>query len=1740
MDFSKLFRFGSDRTASSTPASLPPGISQPSTPQPSTSQPTASNHALPTSGNPASRSASRVRNAVIPGAGGAGGTTSALQPARVDPAVIQAMAQAGLAHEQVPRRMDVQADATAVMTASRLAMQDVVQRARAADRQAGTALTEREQAVATARAGVDAARATRDQRRSVLAGLQQQLDQATLLTPVLRADMETARDLPALAAARQALREAELARTQARLAVATAPPTPPSSSAAMPSPRERLRQAEERVTQATRALAPFEQRLTDAERALSDNGRAIERHRGDVQAAAGALSRAESALGEAEATLRTAETAVAALTNARQRLAEAVPRQSQAMQAHGDAAQAAIDAAGQAVQAHRTLATLTAAAAEATRDAQGARDAVLARRELLRQAEVAHQQESGLLAPDAPLQRRLADCTAAVASAQAEVAAQARGAGSGAAQGGQGGAQGARGAQGPLAGRRGPFGMRRTAAATPGPDERLQSANAALQSARDAIDAQQRRVAAALQVATDVRSALPALEAEEARTAALSSRAEAARGHQYTVAAQDDAAVAATRASRDALGGAAERAVRSLQESVIALCHEISPEPIAAARPERSAKERLGDGLRGAWQSLETVTGPARFDASLGPLSLSSSSASPTTFHNGRVPQRTPTTAIDSAGLKSVDRKTHVAASNAANLLAGGKGDAKGPAQTPAAFGTAVAFTSEVDRLFAAPAAPAAAGVAASPALEATPAATRLAQALLDHPNPDPVGRPDGHPLRHEQALLIASVLRAVTHEPAQAAQVYHRLWHEPAPAVGGVSRRAAGSPSPLDGFVADQAAAATATGATGAAATTAAAPADVQRMANEARRALASTTGGMQALLSLQGLSLPATTDADALRHAAQSIEHYKLALRAEDALLKLGMPVGGTQSTEDVRRAIAQHPQAAKLVDATRLGTGNARRVPGGPRDAEHPATLASQAFLFATANQARVAGAAELEADKKPAYVALRNGFTESGQGSGFNLMTKRLHKLVKYIDLACQSPVGTTRGMLERLGDPIGGLRRAIGKDKTPLKTLMQAGPLGSTLSTVPGEHRKLLGEALGKGDRLLKHDLQSRVATLDPAARAGGLMRLATLQLWQEKLAAQPASADPSAGVTLRAADIRTRAQALAIEVGAPADAWQGAVADVAARVHASLPLRHETLKDWFRDKRLADPGAAPSTDPDMASMHRSLETLAGKARFDDTLKALQDEFDRGAVDDRRRILKQVLTSVVAGGDMTDYSDGRKNGIGGMFGYGVASFEGLGGMTTGVTPVGEFNLDHTRTAVLRAGVASNTGVIYLGNETKVSEMIGGGVRVGAEAGPVFNLTGQAMARLGGAHLFSRGLMIRTNKQGKEYEQLSDAQKDGLTTATWKRMSELVVKSVFEIADQPAAARPVNGGQMWAQMVDKVGDFRDISFGWNEASAHSANVSASVDGIVSAKLGAGFKASATAGAGIKQTFFNRGRSRDTGGAMQAVQGSSGTRTSVGGGASVGVAHPTLKSPDNPDIGLFARHKVGVETELVIRSKNGLVRITTEDGRVRPEISYKHREVGRQDHFIELVNSQRPIWEARLGEHGPDGTLQGGDRMLQSFLQQLVDLPPGNHRTYIERKCLTPEAAATINACMERLAVLNRPPLPGAAVDPGAAAQAKALQRQIVAQVEEESSWQPFRLFVNEMNQAVKESGSATEVRATPASVDDTAAGPTGFAERFLGGGKVTLGGKVNSAHGGRDLLTLDALPVRAPTA
>ncbi len=972
----------------------------------------------------------------------------------------------------------------------------------------------------------------------------------------------------------------------------------------------------------------------------------------------------------------------------------------------------------------------------------------------------------------------------------------------------------------------------------------------------------------------------------------------------------------------------------------------------------RSRRARIADTLLSPLRGLRARFSAPRITVNAGPLGVSYSGTSPTSSARGRLPDVKPAPPANKPPLASIDKPTTLTSSP--------------PAAAPAdaAMSRAGEFEAELARLFATS--------AASSATRASDVAL-LARTLLEHHSPDSSQNPAEPPSRHEQALLIATALRTITDHPLMARKAYLAL-REQAPPLPATLLRGTNKPAPGMARLEDEEGPRL----------------GPRRLANNARRALASTAGGFQALLDLHGIALPPPGD-PSHAYAEQAVEHYKLGLRAEDALIRLGLPVGRELATEDVRAALNAHPLHPRMLDPSWLGTGNARRRPGGPHEAEHPMTLAAQAFLHATDNCGRAPGEPERWRAYKPASVALRNGFTESGQGTPFHLMTKRLRKFIAYIDLACKTPEGHLPTTRDRLRGPIRALRRLAGKDKTPLRTLLNAGPLASHLGMIP-DHR-----------------------------------------------------ADPRAG-----------------EKAAAAAAYQAA--------------------------------------------------------FDTALREMQAEFDSADPARRREILRQVMNSVVTGNDIATYRDGRRHGIGVSVGANAVSLGGAASVSFGITPVVELSADRSRAAVFKAGPSANSGVLFLGSERKTSGAIGAGVRAGTELGPV-GLSAQAMARLGASHLVSKGLMIRTNREGREHQALPPEERARLTASDWRGMGERVVNTIFEIAE-PARKRPANGGEMWARIVERLGDHRDISFGWNEAQARSAEVSLSLDATARAELGFGIGAFATAGAGLTHTFLNQQHARDTGGAMRATQDTHGKSSSVGLGAGAGITNPALPLPTGQGLLLFGQHKVGVETDLVLKGGQFSCRITTEDGKVRPHLSFKERLSGRADRFLERIESERAAWDARLGAG-----------VLDAFLRRIRDLPPAasNNRLFIEMKSLTASAGERINACMQRLALLERLPKTSETADAGLQARIRQLQREIAAQVDDDANWEPSKLVVNESVSVTRGFSLGAQAAVTPATPQGPSEG--GLVERLRAGGQFTLGAPVNSAIAGRDLLLLSVEPQAA---
>ena len=218
-------------------------------------------------------------------------------------------------------------------------------------------------------------------------------------------------------------------------------------------------------------------------------------------------------------------------------------------------------------------------------------------------------------------------------------------------------------------------------------------------------------------------------------------------------------------------------------------------------------------------------------------------------------------------------------------------------------------------------------------------------------------------------------------------------------------------------------------------------------------RRALAGSVAGMDTLSRLQGLTQtplqPNAAVAETLSHREREhqVENYMLMLRAESALLNSGLKVAGPKTTENISIAVNSNKS---LLYPSSLGQGNVKAFDERGASTiyhEPPMTLAAQAFLYGN-RMLEVGGTTDTE-QYKPAYVALRNGFTESGEGSDFNKMIARLAKFPTYVERASIDKGGPIQQFNRNLMNAI----RA--KNKSPFDAMMQMGLQGIDLSTVKG-------------------------------------------------------------------------------------------------------------------------------------------------------------------------------------------------------------------------------------------------------------------------------------------------------------------------------------------------------------------------------------------------------------------------------------------------------------------------------------------------------------------------------------------------------------------------------------------------------------------------------------------------------------------------------------------------------------
>jgi hypothetical protein len=863
-------------------------------------------------------------------------------------------------------------------------------------------------------------------------------------------------------------------------------------------------------------------------------------------------------------------------------------------------------------------------------------------------------------------------------------------------------------------------------------------------------------------------------------------------------------------------------------------------------------------------------------------------------------------------------------------------------------------------------------------------------------------------------------------------------------------------------------------------------------------RRTLAESATGMDTLSRLQGLTQPPlqpnATVATTLSHRAHEhkVENYMLMLRAESALLNSGLKVSSPRTTESISIAIKSN---VNLLYSDNLGKGNVKgRDAKGATVAsaaftENPMTLASQAFLYA---DRKVRGSPKTDKSDleqfKPAYVALRNGFTESGEGSDFNKMITRLAKFPTYVERASADKGGWIQQFKTNLKNAM------TAKNKSPLDAMMQTGLLGIDLSTVKGQYRADFTKALDKA-----HDMRVKQVGLH---RGSGDEILKKIEGWKANLekSQNPFSPEPD----------------------------------------GTKPDKLLALKQWVGDGLL---GATPDKE-----MNRLLASLEGTGPLNDWVD-LKERYDKAGVKDREALLREAMVIMAGSVDIAEFSDVRSQEVrftGGASPAGVA----VGPYVMGVTPVGEIGVQHSRAAVLRAGVASNGGVLFLGTDEKLGGSLGGGVRAGAVFPGAGNVRAQAMVRGAGSHGTGEGVMIRTRKNGSEFETVAlnapeapQRANDAKRAGDWKLMGTEVVDTLFDIAKNTNGAS-ITPTKMWQKTVERLGDYRDVSFGWSKSSATTASATAQVEARVAGGTAeAGIYARVTASGGVGATYKSSDLS--SGGAISVGQGSRSVTTQVTAGAGFSVPNAVPSSSPQGSALLPPAFQGVRESEFPIAGGKGFVRLTSDNGVVQPLVSFKEQQITNLANFNAAVNADKDKWLAamspKVGEKFPTQALAQaeGERALNEFLVDINRQGDKPNRVFVERNSLKSESAAAITRYQGELQKLKAAQANDEQAEQTPSAElardAALLENKIVSTVNDPESWQPFRLFSNDVatktiTNSLLPGTSLTKGSPSPGYSQNTS-------QQALAGSFPMKGGY--SSTGGRDLVVANAIQNQAET-
>ncbi|RFP09330.1 MULTISPECIES: hypothetical protein [unclassified Duganella] len=793
--------------------------------------------------------------------------------------------------------------------------------------------------------------------------------------------------------------------------------------------------------------------------------------------------------------------------------------------------------------------------------------------------------------------------------------------------------------------------------------------------------------------------------------------------------------------------------------------------------------------------------------------------------------------------------------------------------------------------------------------------------------------------------------------------------------------------------------------------------------------RVLAAVSGGdpqraAAALTTLRAGGAGAATSGDAF-HAARELARTPRGLAtlmalapAAGAAEPVAAEIGADAVLHSLRAANqliahwpAQTPAPQSLADVV----GRAAQLAAAPGTPPSVA-LAANALLCAATLRAD-AGATPPPAQRQ-AYLAWRNGYTEAGPHSDLARTQARMFKLGTYAQRASAST-------------PSSWLANAFGFRKSPLSALA-FGTGGAELRHPDDDLREL--HAIPD----MAQHFQALAQSSDAGADAlGHALRGAALQCWHQAIAQDGWQPGSRVDRGMR----RQMVKQAAAQLGMTPAAVRASATYQAMR---KAPLSAATLGDWVA--RLA-PELRPAGHAEAIAKMKKFEPAAAAPRTADSLMSGL----KGVVEQVRRTYDVRL------------SDGGVFGINGNLAASLAAAVGkLGVPVAMVAP--EVKYLHGRHAIVNVGSSASSGSLFIGSDRRHASHVGASAIGGLVWHESLMLAGSVQA-LVYAHdsAAPRGVMTRMR-----FKTPGPAETNGMET--WRA-------KLIDVLD---TARPGQAGAspqtMWAELADKFYKDADLSINWlDTARASTVWSGVGISGGARAILDH-YKVGPLAGAGATKVWRARTQRHETGGKQTLEQINHNSGSAVAASASLVAGLPPqgnfsgetghIKSEVLPNAPLVGKACTMLQTQAGVT-----LRLTSEAGRLDPDLTFRDTEFLSAKKFVHYVDSRRPQWIAALG-----GAPEAAAAKLDEYLTQAKLDAVSGKQLFAERQWLTHPAAAALNHCDDAIEEL------GAGGHAGDSAQLAALQQKKAALLQADSSWDCRFLYTLESNSTQRTVGAS----------------------------------------------------------